>query len=97
MRVTLIEMICTDSNSFIVIQSSYKATPDNESNGSLFYLIPVGLREVAIQHIESQRYIAINKRAKLIAKEGIILYQRKVSDSDCCTFFCEDIPFIAFL
>ena len=60
--------------------SNKKATPDNQSNASLFYLIPVGLREVAIQHIESQRYIAINKRAKLMAKERITLYVKKESD-----------------
>ena len=69
-----------------------KATPDNQSNASLFYLIPVGLREVAIQHIESQRYIAINKRAKLIAKETITLYFKEKGDYYGCDHSLVDAP-----
>ena len=47
-----------------------KAKLDGTCDDTLFYLIPVGLRQVAIQHIQTNKYIAINKKAKLIAKDN---------------------------
>ena len=45
-----------------------EATIDKESESTLFYLIPTGMREVCIQHIASRNFIAINHNGKLISK-----------------------------
>ena len=45
-----------------------EATKNKESESTLFYLIPTGMREVCIQHIASRNFIAINHNGKLISK-----------------------------
>ena len=45
-----------------------EATNNKESESTLFYLIPTGMREVCIQHISSKNFIAINHNGKLISK-----------------------------
>ena len=45
-----------------------EATNNKESESTLFYLIPTGMREVCIQHIASKHFIAINHNGKLISK-----------------------------
>ena len=44
------------------------AVKDRDSDSTLFYLIPTGMREVCIQHIASGKYIGINHNGKLISK-----------------------------
>ena len=55
------------------------ATIDRESTLTLFYLVPVGMREVAIQHVKTLKYIAINEKAKLTTKVRGLLLQRHVN------------------
>ena len=52
-----------------------EATNEKESELTLFYLIPTGMREVCIQHIASKHFIAINHNGKLISKS--------IYDVDC--------------
>ena len=49
-----------------------EATKNKDSESTLFYLIPTGMREVCIQHISSRNFIAINHNGKLIAKASEI-------------------------
>ena len=52
-----------------------EATKNKESESTLFYLIPTGMREVCIQHIASRNFIAINHNGKLISKASEKLVQ----------------------
>ena len=45
------------------------ASEHRAGENTIFYLVPVGLREVALQHVASGRYIAINSKGKLISRE----------------------------
>lgn len=46
------------------------ASEHRAGENTVFYLVPVGMREVAIQNVASGRYIAINSKGKLFSKEA---------------------------
>ena len=46
------------------------ASEHRAGENTVFYLVPVGMREVAIQNVASGRYIAINSKGKLFSKES---------------------------
>ena len=48
-------------------KGSIRGTPDADDENTIFFLIPVGLRIVSIQHMDTMLYVAMNSEGKLYA------------------------------